>query len=278
VERTEQLINSSLEATFWTPRASSVFDFELQNTELDTTGVAWGPNEPKMAYEMAQLSLTAISDHFASIHKLLQPPLSIFGQAVLARSIFESAGFGFWMTDPGIDVRTRVARAYSIFWEAARTHLREARKHGAAEEAAAQAHFDSIKARIAELGFNTAKVNNKWIIVECGAMPTKTSWVEELFAGDLQHDYTKIYSPYSGVTHGEITALLTRLQSQGGAPAAWTIEPRQLAQNVELPLVGFRTLFKRLSDAGMGIEPNTEFEEWKEYVADRMNAIHQAGG
>ena len=137
-------------------------------------------------------------------------------------------------------------------------------------------HLDRVKLRIAELGFTTAKVNKKWTIVECGPMPTKTEWVETLFAGEIQQDYTKIYSPYSGVTHGEISALMTRLYTRPGGTPEWLIQPRQLTENVELPLAGISALFKRLNDAGMGDQPHTELEEWEEYVAERFDAIHRA--
>ncbi len=85
---TDRLIARCGQPAFWTPRPSSVFDRELLNTEVDQHNRPWGPEEPRYAYEMAQLSMMVIGDHLAGIRKLLQPPFPIFGQAVLARSVF----------------------------------------------------------------------------------------------------------------------------------------------------------------------------------------------
>jgi hypothetical protein len=277
LEKTRELIDISLRAEFWTPRPSSTFDGELNNTETATNGDAWGPDEPRIAYEMAQLSMTAIADHLSSIRKLLQPPLSIFGQAVLARSVFESAAFAFWMTDPAIDVRARVARSSLIFWDVAQTHLREAKKQGGTAETAAQKHLDDTRQRIANLGFTLAKAGNKWAIDPYDPIPSKTHWVADLFASNLQQgQHTKIYSPYSGLTHGEIYALTTRLLTDPGNQNVWTVTPQQLAENVELSLAAFHALYRRLSLAGMGADPNTDFEEWEDYVVERLDAIRKA--
>jgi hypothetical protein len=281
LELTERLIVQASEPDFWKPRSSSVFDGELQNTEKDTNNIPWGPNEPTMAYEMAQVSLFPIGDHLASIRKLLVPPLSMLGQAVLARSVFESAAFAFWMTDPKITVRERVARIYAVLWDIAKTNLREATKHGSAEQAAGQDHLDSILARISELGFNIIKVNGKKVIDECGEIPTKTTHVAELFSGAVKNDYTKIYSPYSGVTHGEIAAVLTRRYTKPESAAEWLITPRQLTENVELPVAAFGTLYRRLCEAGMGTQnadgsPGADEQLWVNEVGERFAAIHRS--
>lgn len=280
---TDRLIKRSSGDDFWKPRPGSVFDCELQNTERDANGAPWGPDEPTMAFEAARVSLMyPIRDHLGSMRKLLKPNIPTLGHAVLARSIFESAGFAFWMADPQITVRSRVARIYAVLWEIAKTNV----KQSPPGDAAAQAHLASILARISELGFKIVKVNpNKpkspEIIDECGQIPTKTKWVENLFAGDIRSDYAKIYSPYSGIAHGELAALMTRRFVRPGVDPVFSIEERQLTENIELSLAAIRPLYKRVCIGGMGTmgmggEHGVEYRQWEHNVGRRLIAVHKA--
>jgi hypothetical protein len=275
LELTDRLHQRSLEPAFWAPRPASVLDRELRNTEVDQQGTAWGPDEPTYAWEMARMSMVAVGDHLASIRKLLEPPLPIYGQAVLARSVFESAAFAFWMTDPQITVRQRVARAYLVFWDEARTARKNAGKVGTPEDiTAAQGHLDTVVARVNELGVTRAVVQGKET-VEGQQIPTKTALIAALFAGDVRHGHQGIYSPYSSVTHGEMTGLLTRRLTVAAGGAVLTITPRQLIENVELAMIAFRALHRRLCSAGMGAQPNLQAQLWEHNVGRRMQAIHR---
>ncbi|SCL16403.1 hypothetical protein GA0074692_6816 [Micromonospora pallida] len=276
LELTDRLNKRSLERQFWVPRPSSVFDRELQNTQVDKRGIPWGQDEATYAFEMAYMSMFAVGDHLAAIHTLLQPPIPVLGQAVLARSVFESAAFAFWIMDPHITVRQRVARAYLVFWSEAKRNLKVTPKHETANVAAAQMHLDKVLGRIDELGLSRAGVT-----VEGEQIPSKTVLVAELFADDLLQPHKNIYSPYSGVTHGEMTALMTRKLTPTGADPVWSITPRQLTENVELAMAAFRALHRRLCFGGMGAQgmggqPGLEHRLWENNVGRRLEAIHRA--
>jgi len=82
---------------------------EQANTETGPAG-KWGDVPPHTALSLAKLKLTASADHIASLHKLLQPPLTLFGLPVMARASLEASAKAFWVLDPALSVRQRVAR------------------------------------------------------------------------------------------------------------------------------------------------------------------------
>jgi hypothetical protein len=91
------------------PEAGSMGAVEQENAEQGPAG-PWGNVPPHTAMSLAKLKVTIASDHIGSLHKLLQPPLPLFGLMVIARSSVEASSKAFWLLDPNISVRERVAR------------------------------------------------------------------------------------------------------------------------------------------------------------------------
>lgn len=253
-----------LDPSFWFPRPASAFGANLANAEVDVRGAPWGSQEPTMAFEMAKLSLIMIDDYLTSIRKLLEPPfppLPIYGQEVLARSVLESAGSAFWLLDPQITVRQRVARTYLFFWEEAKTAIKDANKVGTAQDVAnAQALLASILAQVDDLGLGHA---NKSFTIGGETLVSKTERVTALLAGKVSGGHEIVYSLYSAVAHGQMTGILSRRLDPPAAGAAqvMTITPRQLIGNVELAVIAFGQLQERLCIGGMGSGPR-EAANW----------------
>lgn len=171
-----------LDPSFWRPQPNSKFHGDLTNAELDANGAPWDSEEPRVAFEMARLCVTLIGDHLASMRKLLEPPLPLYGVEVLSGSVLESAALGYWLMDPQITGRQRVARAYLVCWDEARTAVRNAGKVGTTEDVTdAENHRDMILARVDELGLGHAKdtVNGE-------RLPSKTDRVTALLAGKVR--------------------------------------------------------------------------------------------
>jgi hypothetical protein len=82
---------------------------EQANTETGPGG-PWGDIPPHTALSLAKMKLTVAADHIGSLHKLLQPPLPLFGLMVMARASLEASAKAYWLLDPSISVRDRVAR------------------------------------------------------------------------------------------------------------------------------------------------------------------------
>lgn len=257
---------------FWRPWPGSAYAAELANTELDVHGAPWGPLQPTLAFEAPMLKLVPVEDYLTAIRKQLEPPfppyVSKFGSAALCRSVLESAGSAFWLMDPQVSVRQRVARAHLIVWDEHETAVRNARKEGTPQQLTkAQADRDAHVARVANLGLPPTKVKNK-LTVAGESLPTKTEAVTALLAGKVS-SHTVVYSLYSAVAHGELTGILSRRLAGG-----WTITPRQLTQDVELAVVGFGQLQQRLCRGGMGSAPDPlENEFWERNVGRRLLAV-----
>ena len=267
------------EPSFWAPRPDSPFGADLSNTEVDVHGQPWGPDEPTMAFEMARLSILLIDDSLTSIDKLLAPPfppLPMYGQEVLARSVLESAGFAFWLMDPQITVRQRVARTYLHFWEAAVTAVKNANVVGSTQDiTGAQAHLASILRRVDELGLGHGKNNGKTTIGG-EQLPSKTARVTAVLAGKVRGGYKIVYSVYSGVAHGEMAGIMSRRLDPpaSGMQPVMTITPRQLLGNVELAAAAFGQLQDRLCRGGMGSSPlEVANQLWEHNVGRRLHAI-----
>ncbi|WP_431895748.1 hypothetical protein [Micromonospora haikouensis] len=264
-----------LDPAFWHPRPGSVFAAELANTEVDVHGAPWGPQEPTMAFEAAQLSLVAVEDFLTAIRKLLEPPfppyVPKYGAAALCRSALESAANAFWLTDPRLTVRQRVARVYLLLWDEHNTAVKNATKALAAKSLTAQevattrADRDALLTRINDLGLGHVKQT-----VGGEALPTKTEKVTALLAGEVRAVHDVVYSLYSGLAHGDMTSILASRLGTG-----WTITPRRLTQDVEMAVAAFGILQERLCLGGMGSSPREAANWfWQHNAGRRLRDVH----
>ena len=88
----------------------SPYALERANNEMGPAG-KWGDEPVHTAMSLASLKLTAAKDHILSLHKQLEPPHTLYGLAVVARASVEASAKAFWLLDPNISVRVRVARS-----------------------------------------------------------------------------------------------------------------------------------------------------------------------
>lgn len=230
-----------------------------------------------MAFESAWLSLVAVEDFLTGIRKLLEPPfppvVPKYGAAALCRSVLESAANTFWLTDPQITVRQRVARVYLTAWEENRTSVNNAKKalvtHAltAQEVDTAQAALDALLVHIDDLGLGYT-TNPRTVAGE--ALPSKTAKVTALLAGEVRGVHHVVYSLYSGVAHGDLTSILANRLGTG-----WTITPRQLTQDVEMAVAAIGILQTRLCLGGMGSSPREVANWlWEHNAGRRLREVH----
>jgi hypothetical protein len=106
---------------------------------------------------------------------------------------------------------------------------------------------------------------------------SKTDLVTTMFENEVTRGREIIYTLYSSVAHLEIGGLLRRLITSPTAQTpTWSIHPRELVENVELAVVAFRTVYKRLRSGGMGLERDLEYELWQQNVGRRLLPIKRA--
>jgi hypothetical protein len=97
-------------------KPASGSQLEREHTEaaaagLDEPGSAWGTNVVQVAVNQAVASQIAADDQLIGMEHVLQEPLTTFGITTLARGVIEASSRAWWLLDPGVDVRTRVARS-----------------------------------------------------------------------------------------------------------------------------------------------------------------------
>jgi hypothetical protein len=81
---------------------------------LDEPGTAWGTNVVQVAVNQAVASQVAADDQLICMQHVLQEPLTTFGITTLARGVIEASSRAWWLLDPSVDVRTRVARSMTL--------------------------------------------------------------------------------------------------------------------------------------------------------------------
>lgn len=82
--------------------------------ELDCEGDLageWGEHPVSLVVLDAKRKLAAYGpQHLDAIRRLVSPPIDFFSAAVVARAVIESSARSWYLLDPSVDIRTRVAR------------------------------------------------------------------------------------------------------------------------------------------------------------------------
>jgi hypothetical protein len=82
-----------------------------QATNEEGPGGPWTDEPPHTAFSLVNLKLMAAKDHLMSLRKLLEPPVTLYGPMTMARASVEASAAAYWLLDPAISVRHRVARS-----------------------------------------------------------------------------------------------------------------------------------------------------------------------
>ena len=90
--------------------SGSTLAIELANAESGPGG-PWGSGPVKTAVSIGGLYLHTARDHLSSLSKLIDPPTTALGWALPSRAVLEGAARAWWLLDPTIGVRRRVARS-----------------------------------------------------------------------------------------------------------------------------------------------------------------------
>src|SRR5215469_3142358 len=93
----------------WYPGWQSEAARERANQESGPTG-PWGPDPVRSVYTAAALYLEAVLQCMRAIAAALTPESTHYVPNVLARAGMEAGSQAFWLLEPGIGARRRVAR------------------------------------------------------------------------------------------------------------------------------------------------------------------------
>lgn len=174
-----------------------------QDNDETGPGGSWGGEPPHTALSLAKLKLLAAGDHMASLQKLLEPPLPLFGPMTMARASVEASASVYWHLEPGISVRERVARSFG-------DRIRSAEEEAAAlqlliDEWEDRGQLAALRAEAADLGIEPIRP------------PGLTSLV-----GAVMREHTTslnrgrgVYKYMCAIAHGTAYAILQHLREIG---------------------------------------------------------------
>jgi hypothetical protein len=194
----------------WTPAEGSEGDREVRNREVDANGNPWGPTPPRVAYALMHLYLEALIETLDAAHRLVVPPRLAMGGVTVGRSALEAAATLWWLAEPGVEARVRVARVWSEELRSAREGSRATRDLPASERSDYVNSEDEVLAFIGRLGMRSSPGDPR---VEDQVRPDSTSLIARMFREEFeQPDAGMMFPVYSGVAH----ALLWRFAFERG--------------------------------------------------------------
>jgi hypothetical protein len=144
----------------------------------------------------------------------LKEPLTTFGITTLARGIVEACTRAWWLLDPSMDARTRVARSVTLRLEALWRGSQLEDKLNLARTSAA---------RVSEI-LAVAQQKDFTVVPERRATPPAIEealhWGARLYEeilDDKQLGYG-VWADFAAITHGQVGGIVLELTRSGGHP------------------------------------------------------------
>lgn len=182
--------------------------------QLGGTG-AWGSNPVSLTYLVADLFLTGAHDELVALAALLRERSSIHGPMTVARAVLEGSIRAWWILDPLIPVRQRVARAmterlYDMWHES-----RVGRELG--QQTAADGRTQQILENAEFRGFEVLPGNDRRPPAIEEPWKSNTALVRMLFADSSPESQQgrAVYYDLSAVAHGRIAGIIPGLEAKG---------------------------------------------------------------
>jgi hypothetical protein len=175
---------------------------------LDEPATAWGTNVVQVAVNQAVASLAAADDQLIGMQHLLREPLTTFGVTTLARGVIEASARAWWLYDPSVDVRTRVARSITL-------RLETLWRNKQIEE-----NLDLPRTSAARIGeiLGIASTKNFKVVPEGRRSPPAIDdvwpWAARLYEqilGSKELGYG-VWADFAAVAHGQVGGIVQRLE------------------------------------------------------------------
>lgn len=185
-------------------------------TKLQAGSLSWGPRELRDTLFYGRLLLEAAEDHIRSLRNVCTPPVPALGPGAVARMILEVSGRAWWLLDPSLHPRHRVARFFNELLSDARQM--ELAMPPELRSSPGQEWSDRIVAGAEDRGFNIRRSKSGRPIDIEEARPSATILVTQLMQAatwDVGELYYRLFS--TGV-HGGYTTITTQLSGQNYRP------------------------------------------------------------
>jgi hypothetical protein len=170
--------------------------------------MAWGTNVVQVAVNQAVASMAAADDQLIAMQQVLQEPLTTFGITTLARGVVEASCRAWWLFDPSVDVRTRVARSMTL-------RLETLWRNRAIEDTldlprTAAARIEEILAVAPKKNFKVIEEGRRTPAAIEEALPWSARLYEAIL-GNKELGYG-IWADFAAVAHGQVGGIMQRLQ------------------------------------------------------------------
>lgn len=183
--------------------------FAAEAAEAASFGTRWeGSISDTLTHVWSGAS--AALDHLRSYHALLAPEIvSIFGPSVMERTILESAGRAWWLSEPDLGARVRVERGYMFRVRDLRDSARVLRNIGASDEAVAvqEQRLAHVLTAAADLGLDTHWKGDVPEGLRAGQAPAVGEILDDMLGGFGWPSAGGMWDYLSGIVHARFWAL-----------------------------------------------------------------------
>jgi hypothetical protein len=197
------------------PAADSPAMAELAAEAQFTGGTAWGKDPIQAAHNLGHLLLFAVGDCARALVRVLSEEHSpVYAHVVLARASLEHASRAWWLFEPAIGLRLRVARGMNerIFGLSQQTRLPLTEQ----DRTRASNRVNELLTEAARLGFDTVRgPSNRRYLEEI--RPGQTKMIDKIFSSPDGNDSlgALVYGAFSAVAHGTTFGLTPSVQADG---------------------------------------------------------------
>jgi hypothetical protein len=189
----------------------------------------WTIETPRAAHAVGTLAVMVSTQTLFGLSQLVRPDQQIaaFAFEIIARSVLEASARAWWIYDPAIEMRPRVARAKTVELYSVDEGVK-AERHGLGTID----HFEPERERIIReaknlgLGFDYSK-SGELVGFEGQRRPEATPIIEELLTALGLRDAAKLtYRLYSAVDHATIYATIRSLFTLATTDTTATVSPQ----------------------------------------------------
>jgi hypothetical protein len=251
-----------VDTPIWEPIAGSEGETELHNAETGPAGL-WGEPPVRTAYALANAGITAVLDQLSALEILTQPVAPALATTVVARSAIEIGSGVWWLMEPRIGARPRVARCGAEEMESALRANQAATKLGGGPDL--QEYLDQetrVRARLTGLGLAVTGGGFS-PSVDGEKRPDATTLTTDCLGQILDHGSVVVYNVYSAITHGTLYGLMQHFVEDPTDPTklTWTSSLPVMEASVQVALVACLLSVDRIIEV-MGWDP-TAWNDWK---------------
>lgn len=197
------------DALWCTPAPGSEAAADLANQETGPGG-AWGEPPVRDVLDITWMALGLAGEDMRAFGALLAlPPRTCYDCEVLARAALEAASLAFWLTESGIDVRSRVARSMAYRMNGAMRMEEALDNMGGPRSGEQRGDYGELRADVtqdaADHGLTLTQAGRSWKC-EDQRYPGYLARASALSAR-FSHTPPVPYQVYSGVAHAELWGL-----------------------------------------------------------------------